>query len=180
MDDFDRTDFEAHVGLPVTQEQFEAFELLYRSGCFTDWPDFARRVLLIVERLYLPGTDCCLEEEKHRWEVIYKNHTSACVREEVLEIYTFLYSLRLWHTPRGAIFRNEYVTDYMLETLKDVDGGCILQVDEYAVELDIPYLVAFCKALPDMVCHATGRTWRDEVEEVENVSSNTNQSAEVG
>lgn len=161
----DKVDFEAHVGLPITYEQFEAFKLLYHSGCFTDWPDFARKALLIAERLYLPGTECCLEEEKHRWEMLYRNHPSRCVREDVLEIYSFLYSLKLWHTPRGVFFRNECVNDCMIEILKGVDGGCILQRDEYAIELDIPALAALCAKLPDTVCHATGRTWKEEMKE---------------
>lgn len=164
--DFDRTDFEAHVGLPVTDEQFEAFELLYKSGYFTDWADFARRALSIVWRLYLPGTKCCLEEEKHRWEVMYRKHPSRCVRDEVLEIYLFLYSLSLWHTSKGVVLYNECVNDYTLKILQDIDGVCIFQRDGYSdVELNIAALAAFCKALPDMVCHATGKTWREEMEE---------------
>lgn len=178
MDEFDRIDFEAHVGLPITDEQFEAFKLLYHSGCFTDWADFAKKAQPIVDWLYLPVTDCCLGEEKYYWETIYKYHPSRRVREDALQIYTFLDTLEMWHTPKRVIFRNECVNDYMLETLQGIDGVCILQQDECSiVELDIAALVAFCKAQSDMVYYATGRTWK---EEVENVPSSANKSIEVG
>ena len=181
MDEFDKIDFEAHVGLPITDEQFEAFKLLYHSGCFTDWADFARKALSIAWQLYLPGTKCCLEEEKHRWEVIYKNHPSRRVREDVLDIYLSLYALTLWHTPRGPIFRNEYVISHILDILRDIDGVCIFEQDRYsAVELDTAALAAFCEKLPDTICHATGRTWREEMKEVENVRNSANEGVEVG
>ena len=162
-EEFDRTDFEAHVGLPITEEQFEAFKLLYHSGCFTDWTEFARKAQQIVDWLYLPGTEYCLEEERGIWEIVYKHHPLRGVRQEAQEIYLFLDTLTMWHTPKGVIFRNEYVRDYIFDILQHVDGvilrqegGCVI------VELYLSVFAAFCKVLLDTVCHATGRTWREE------------------
>ena len=170
----DKIDFEAYIGLPITEEQFDAFELLYKSGCFEYWADFARKAQLIVNCLYLPGTKCCLRNERRRWVAVCEFHPDRYVRQEAREIYMFLRDLKMWYTEKDIIFRIEYVKDHILHILQDVDGAYVQHYDGYPiyVELDIPTLAAFCEKLLDTICHATGRLWKDEMEEVDNGEEN--------
>lgn len=161
----DKVDFEASVGLPITQEQFDAFKLLYQSGRFTNWMDFAKKAQPIVKRLHLPGTECCLEDEGRCWSIVCEFHPDIRVRREAKEIHRFLRDLKMWFTLEGTIFRNEFVGDYILHALQDIGGVCISRYGNYtsSAELDIPAVAAFCEKLPDTVCYATGRTWREEM-----------------
>lgn len=166
--DFDKTDFEAYVGLPITEERFETFKLLYQSGCFMDWPDFLQKIQPMVDWLYLPDTECCLEYERRCWAMVSDFHPEEKVRQEAKKIYVFLRDLTMWYVSGDAFFHNECVEDYIVDILQDLDGVRIYGYGAYSsVELKILPLGVFCNTLLDLTCHTTGRPWKDEMSEVE-------------